>query len=871
MKEVYIVPHSHWDREWYLPFEHHRLRLVWLMDELLDTLEVNEEYKHFHLDGQTIVIDDYLEIKPHMKEKIIKYIGEGRLSVGPWYILQDEYLISGEANIRNMLIGYRESAKYGKVCKVGYFPDAFGNISQGPQILKGFGIDNAVFGRGINSVGFNNTVVSKTTVEEYPTELLWQSPDGSLVLGVFMANWYNNAMEIPENKEEAIEFLKNAIKNSTKLATTDRLLLMNGCDHQPPQVGLPEIIKQVQPLIGDVHLMQSGLENYIEDLKKDVGTLKTYEGEMNGQFTDGWWTLCNTASARVYLKQMNHESQSLLENYTEPVEVLAYINGKSYEKEMITHSWKKLLQNHPHDSICGCSVDEVHDEMVTRFNKTMQLSHALLDESLEYLFGERIIESIDVEKISFSVLNPSNWSRSGVVEVKIDVPNDQELKNPIVIDKDGNVVPASIVDKGVAFNYRLPKDKFRKVDYVHRYQLHVLVSDIPQLGMERFWLKSDDSELSFIGTDGDKAEADLPSLENDFFIININKNGSLVITDKETGKVYQDMNVYEDVGDVGNEYIFKSPEKDCIVTTKDSHALIEEVVKNSLKTVYKITQEISLPIKCDKKTSKRVEEMIKSTIITKVTLVSNVKRIDIKTTIDNRWEDHRFRALFPTGLESTYHYAHGQFDVIKRTNVPWEGWKNPSYCQKQRYFVDMNDGATGLMIANKGLAEYEILNNDTIALTLLRSVGELGDWGEFPTPGAQCIGEQTVEYSIIPHGGDWCESKAYREAYELNLPLIAKQEIDSTNYNETFPFAFSDDNIVVTAIKKCEERESIVARLYNISNDMISFSTSLTDLVNEVYEVNLNEGRLVKMDIKGKSMVNEIKGKEIKTYEYVLK
>ena len=156
---VHIISHSHWDREWYLPFESHRMQLVELFDNLFDLFENDPEFKSFHLDGQTIVLDDYLEIRPENRDKVQRYIDEGKLKIGPFYILQDDYLISSEANVRNTLIGQVECAKWGKSTQIGYFPDTFGNMGQAPQILQKSGIHVAAFGRGVKPIGFDNQVL----------------------------------------------------------------------------------------------------------------------------------------------------------------------------------------------------------------------------------------------------------------------------------------------------------------------------------------------------------------------------------------------------------------------------------------------------------------------------------------------------------------------------------------------------------------------------------------------------------------------------------------------------------------------------------------------------------------------------------------
>uniref|UniRef100_UPI0030B8F50F glycoside hydrolase family 38 N-terminal domain-containing protein n=1 Tax=Cohnella rhizosphaerae TaxID=1457232 RepID=UPI0030B8F50F len=162
---AHIVSHTHWDREWYMPYERHHVRLIELMDVLIDTLERDPDYRSFHLDGQTIILDDYLEVRPDMRERLTGLIREGRIAVGPWYVLQDEFLTSAEANVRNLLVGHRDAERYGPVAKIGYFPDSFGNMGQAPQLMRQAGIANAVFGRGVKPTGFNNAVSDSAAYE----------------------------------------------------------------------------------------------------------------------------------------------------------------------------------------------------------------------------------------------------------------------------------------------------------------------------------------------------------------------------------------------------------------------------------------------------------------------------------------------------------------------------------------------------------------------------------------------------------------------------------------------------------------------------------------------------------------------------------
>lgn len=860
MKTLHFVSHSHWDREWYMPFQNHRMKLVELMDSLLETLDNDESFKCFYLDGQVLVIEDYLEVKPEMKDKIKKYIAEGRIKFGPWFILQDEYLISAESNVRNMLYGLKQARRYGEPSRIGYLPDSFGNISQMPQIFNGFDIDNAVFGRGINPIGFNNEV-KESENEGYNSEVKWKSPDGSEVLGILMANWYSNGNEVPLEEKEAIEFINKKKKDAELFATTSHLLLMNGCDHQPVQTNIGQILEKVQPNFED-KLIHSNLVEYIKAVKSEVSNLKTVEGELNSQLTDGWWTLSNTASSRLYLKRLNYEAQTLLENYVEPFELFAWLEGKKYNDSFVWLAYRYLLQNHPHDSICGCSVDEVHEEMVIRFKNSMQNSNGLIHESLNYIFN---IDDKDLSKANIYVYNGLNWNRSEIAEVTLDIPQEENLNNIVVVDENNNEYPVDIEDKGVVFTYTLPKDSFRKVKYVHRYIVRFLACDIPCYGFKKFTIKEiDEKKKDNNITD----KNDSLSFENKFYKVVFNKDGSFNMLHKSTNKEYRNFNVYENGADVGNEYIYKAPENDIISTTRGKEAKIEKVKDTAVETVFKITQSINAPENWTKGENNCASEQMGSIEFETYVAMNPISpMVSIKVNILNNCKDHRVRTLFPTEIKSDYHYAESQFDVIRRNTTPWEGWKNPSNCQKQLKFVDVSDENKGLMVINKGLPEYEVLRDgkNTIALTILRCTSELGDWGDFPTPEAQCLGKNIAEYAIMAHEGNYIN--AYREAYNFNVGVKAVQSSNDINNNQLFNL--DSKTIVTSAVKKCEDRESMIIRLFNISDIEDTINVKLNKTVKEVYLVNLEEIRKEKLEIRNNSFVDKVGKKQIKTYEIV--
>ena len=872
MKKAHIISHTHWDREWYLPYEKHHMLQIEFMDTLIETLEKDEHYKSFHLDGQTIMIDDYLQVRPEMKERLTKLIQADRIFIGPWFILQDEFLTSSEANVRNLQVGHEMAKEYGKVAKVGYFPDSFGNMGQAPQILQEVGIDTAVFGRGVKPTGFNNQVGDGEAFESQYSEMYWESPDGSKVLGVLFANWYSNGNEVATTKEEAKAYWEKRLEDAKKYASTQHLLFMNGCDHQPVQTDLAQGIDVANDLYDDVTFVHSNFIDYINAIKEELPeNLKVIHGELRSQQTDGWYTLANTSSARVYLKQMNAKCQTLFEKVAEPLATMAYRYGMPYPHHLFNYGWKLLMENHPHDSICGCSVDEVHQEMVTRFMKAEHVALHIIDEARTFL-NERIsvapFKDINKEAIPFYVANTTGWERTGVVETTLDVYRkyfrEDKLANVVnavktltlpnykVIDETGAEIPATIEALPYHFDYDLPKDKFRQPHMGRRVKVTLEAESIPSFGWKTFALVPVE-EVS------EQIQADTTTFDNQWYTASVNPNGSLKVIEKESGKVFDQLGIYEDHGDLGNEYIHFTPVGEKAITTKDVVATTKVIEQTAFRTVIQVEHTLHIPksanevlaqeiadiIEFKDRKAQRVTETIPMVITTDYTFERATRAIKVKTSFNNQALDHRLRVCFESGIQTDVHHVDSIFEVAKRANTVDKAWENPCNAQHQQLFVNLHDETCGLTIANKGLAEYEILNGETIAVTLHRGVRELGDWGIFMTPEAQCLGEQTVEFAIIVHGQDYDAS--YKEAHHYVIPFTTGQlgAVDTTfETNETLPTSDSlmsvsaEAGIVWSALKVNKATGDIIGRWYNTSDSSKIFELEVTG---EVYKTNLLE------------------------------
>lgn len=867
-KVMHFISHTHWDREWYMSFEQHRFKLVEHMDTLMETLETNPDFKYFHLDGQIIILDDYLEIKPHMREKLIQYIQEGRLQIGPWYILQDEFLISGEANVRNLLRGIREGRKYGPVCMVGYFPDAFGNISQAPQILKGFGIDSAVFGRGVNPVGSNNTVLAGEN--RYNSEMIWQSPDGSQVLGVLFANWYHNAMEIPVDREAAVRYITAAKERAEAAAATPHLLMMNGCDHQPVQTNLSQVLDMLRQDFNQDELVHSNFNQYIEEVKKYSESFRVVEGELTSQQTDGWTTLVNTASSRIPIKQMNHLAQNLLEKWAEPLSTMAWMLGGEYRNNFLSKAWDYLMQNHTHDSICGCSVDEVYEEMTVRYKKSMAISQQVMIKAAAEIAAAINTTCFSEKDIPFIVFNPLGWKVDETVKILVDMDekDDVSLDSLWVRDSAGKVVPAEICDLGRIFVYKLPADSFRKTSYARRLEITLQAAELPPLGFRAYAVSRKARVLTATFEVGSR------HMENAWIRVDVEDNGSIRALCKDNGNVFSGLNVFEEMGDIGDEYNFIRPEQNLMVTTQYAEPEIR-IHKWSAGAVLEITHRLMLPIGADKQHNARLEEKREFVIKTHVSMDASSRRVDIATEFDNCITNHRLRVLFPTGSHSLVGYADGQFDIVERPIKPWIGWENPSNCQRQQAFAGLHDLEKGLLIANRGLPEYEVLQDDkhTLALTLIRGVAELGDWGEFPTPGAQCLGPQRVEYSIIPFAGEKELEKACRLAYQFNARPFAGIQTDRHEGILGTEYSFigiDGKNLVLSAMKKAEDRESAILRIYNPWKQAGILEIPRQQAFKEVFRTNLEEAREAPEPDTDSIIRVEIPSRKIITLEFTI-
>ena len=605
MLNIHVVSHTHWDREWYLTHEQFRFRLVALVDRLLDLLDADPDYKYFHLDGQTIVLEDYLEIQPEQEGRLRQAIRDGRILIGPWYVMPDEFLVSGESLVRNLLRGHRISREFGTPMPVGYLPDLFGHVGQMPQIWRQFGLDNTILWRGFGGAS---------------AEYWWDAPDGSRLLMMHLPpEGYCNATRIVFDPAVMMDRAKEKVDFERGRTRTGQALLMNGVDHVEPHTSIPALIEQLSAIPGQ-RAMHSTLPAYVAAVRQAVATdrppLETIVGELRSG-TDYANLLPGVLSARVYLKQQNAHVQTLLESYAEPLSVVAQglSPAFSYPSGQLRHAWKTLLQNHPHDSICGCSIDAVHEENMTRFARARQVGEAVVDLALDAI-GDAVPAPSSAGMIRAVAVNTDAVERAQVVDAFIDLPVDsaepwrkvdaQALDRPVTFWPREETVTGVTGPDGQRVEFQILGEEPLVTHVMSRYEtpwalnvrrLHVLwwTPSLPPCGYAAFDLA--------IGTPGNAAAAGRRLVgggekfaENERLKMSVNHDGTFEVSDKASGVTYHRVAALEDVGDVGDEYNYSPPAADRRITSAAARVTkVSRIGGGPLRAGLRVELELPLP------------------------------------------------------------------------------------------------------------------------------------------------------------------------------------------------------------------------------------------------------------------------------------
>ena len=830
MKNLYfVISHTHWDREWYRPFEEFRIQLTRLINNLFEILEENPDYI-FHLDAQTVVLEDYLEIYPENADKLKKWISSGNILVGPWYLQNDFYLTSGEATIRNLLIGTEIAERFGKCLNVGYAADQFGNISQLPQILGQFGIDNFIFGRG-----FKPQLTGKA-----PSEFRWVGADGSELLAIHMKDWYNNLQRLPDDAQKAFTLVEEVGKNFEGVAVTPYILCMNGVDHLEAQEDLLNVLEKVNGKYGEKRVFQTSMADYVDRVKTYIAengiSLYEHRGEMRQGGDNN--VLQGTLSSRHYLKVLNVAAQTMLENRLEPLYSMLELKGMkgSYPANFMKYLWKELLKNHPHDSICGCSRDEIHKHMEDRYLRIKEVGDRLLREGLELAAYHNGTACGNINDYSLVLVNTSSFELGGTVEARLVFPEKDGVRNFRITDKDGNNVPFA-----VRSYEKITQDVFSPINLPGHFPADCYNIYFFSDGAEPMSIKG--YKITKCGGEQPRqmcvTENDEKSIENEFFILTADNNGKISFKDKNSGRTAENLMEIEDSGDIGDAYRYAPCGEARFFGSVPARVTVTE--KNRFRSMLEVEKVISVPERYDFENRKRSDKNTEITVKLKFTLNAGEKMLRADYTVANTAEDHRLRLHIASDISANSFFADIPFDIIERRDGEIEP-DTVSNTHPDTSFAYIENGKERFAVFTAGAHECEKTNGNTLAFTLVRSTGVIDRSGgeQWKCPENQC--KRTVSGSLGISFMN-CGESCYKYAAMLKIPLIAhympcdqkkftggRTTVQGTNLLELFfrkdpyadvlidekpVFALSNKKLVISAFKQAESGNGYVLRIFN--------------------------------------------------------
>ncbi len=855
---AHIISHTHWDREWFLSSKYTDEWLIPFFNSLFNLMNKYPDYC-FVLDGQTLMIEDYLHQlskieRIEAKKKFKKYVSQSRLLIGPYYLQPDWRLVSGESLLRNIIIGHQMAQKLGKVMKVGWLLDNFGQISQAPQIHKGFDIDGVYLWRGI-----------EVTPGHFHSEYFWKSPDGSQVTSVYLLNSYRNAMRLAENSDIAQERIVSEVRKLSCFATTNNILLMNGYDQEMVPDDVLPLIRKVNADLKDIQLLQTTPEKYLKAVQKENPSLLTLKGtQNNGRYIS---VFPGTLSTRMYLKQMNRQCENQLIKWAEPMSSLLWAFGGEYPQQLMDFAWKKLLKNHPHDNICGVSIDDVHSDMEVRFKQSQEASEKIISQTLK-----TISDNIDTQHDqNLVVFNPSPWKRDGIVKVALKVKDDFSICE---------------VDTNKPIPYQIGRKRGELTD------VYFFVSSVPAVGYKTYYIHNEQVDVSLPGM----VTVSLKdyTMENKHIKVKIKSNGSIIVIDKETGCQYNAIAYFEDGADSGDTYNYSFPPEDTIITSLDSKARITLIEQGPLVAMFKIELSMDIPIALVKNRKRRSKITRRFPIVTFVSLEVNSPRVDFHTQLKNVTKDHRLRVVFPTFAGAKYSTSDRPFDVVDTpisfspypTRLPYNikqimiGAREsvPVTTLPLNSFVYLNDENRGAGLITLGLSEYEIIEEHKIALALFRAIGWLarddlltrvGDAGPMIfTPEAQCLRYCDFHYSFMPYH-DKTIGFLFKQAELFNTSLKAvstgKHRGMLENKKGLLWSESDNDGLVISAVKKGENEDKLIIRLFNPLEQEVRGVLTFNGKIQHAEINNLNEELKDESSTKDNSILLKVPAKKIVT------
>jgi mannosylglycerate hydrolase len=915
IKNIRVVSNTHWDREWRESFELTRQMLVKMMDKTIALLEDNADYRSFTLDGQCIPVEDYLEIRPENASRVKKLIRDGRLIIGPYYTLAEQFSISQEPLVRNLLWGRKKMQEYGSgTVTVAYTPSSWGQTGQYPQILADFGLSRVMFYRGISH-------------DEAPkAEYIWSAPDGTRLVasrfGIYARyNWYYYILrkstrsddhkdkkyiwgkfdEIPFRiadyfsgtnqgfhiKASDVTFDADAVKRGVAQmlseegphCSTDMFLGMNGNDLSAPHPLETAIMRCAAEQYKDLDIRHASLEEYWDELepKLDKQKLPVLTGERRSYLKTGLWTtlMPDTISARTDLKQKDFDVSTRLVYLAEPLASLASALGSAYPAGYLGKCWQYLLSNHTHDSNGGCAPDEVCKDMEYRYKKVYDISNIVTQDAMSYVAENLSPEGVAADAVQLIVFNSLPRPRDAIVALDIDIPFDPKANFVALSARQDPDVPCQLISCGASKQF--VDNMYDAPGFMDttKVRVHAQLTGIPALGYRVYTVKPEahtprHRQTMICGNN---------AMENACLKVVVNGNGTVDVTNKKTGRLYQGLNYLTDEGECGNAWVHERPVNDIRLNSLGVQATIGIVESGHLSSTIRVEYDVLVPAEGVAKSGRSEKKAILH-VTSSYTLEKDSHVLKVRTTVDNTAKDHVLRINLPTRLKTDRTWTDSHFDVLSHPiAVPDStGWLEEARgTHPLRTFVDLADGTDGLALFSKGVFEYEVLEDadTTLALTLIRACRVIQPIGPLPNTlpdlGIQSPGLQQYEYAFCFHEKGWSEAGILAQAAAYIAPVrpaISGRGKGSLPHEGSF-FSLQNTQLSVTCVKQAEDGNGIIVRLFNPLAEEQRAVFAFDRALKSAALTKMDESTISELEVDQGVVRCAVEAKKIRTFRFV--
>ncbi|MFA7693122.1 MAG: hypothetical protein GX117_11495 [Candidatus Hydrogenedentes bacterium] len=922
--KIHVISNTHWDREWLFNFQETRMQLVEFLDGLVETMEQHPDYRSFVLDSQSVPIEDYLEVRPEMREGIENLVKSKRLLIGPWYTCPEGFEVNGESLIRNLLVGHRVARSYGHVMKVGHTPFSYGQNSQMPQIYSGFGIKTMLFYHGVSQ-------------DQVPNEWIFEGADGTRILGSQMSsgaryNYYHGVYRpavtgktisereytwkeggLPFHRatseqalshyallEPVLKLDRERLRRSLlalrdaeiKVVTTRHLAFMMGHDSSIADPIEMEMIEAAKELLDGQEIVHGHYEEMIDAIYKEVpwDKLVVLRGERRvpKPMPIILHLYSDVLSSRTRMKYRSSLAEYLLQTRVEPFGVVAALNGAAHPGVLLDLAWKTMLRCHAHDSISGSGVDAIEEDVMNRLRQVLDIGQGLYTRSLAHIQRQVDTSHLADDAIVLTTYNPRPRKGREVVEGVVDLPWEGPRPRSQFCIRDvvtNEIIPmqcAARKPQWVIVNHAADATAMMQTE---RFKIYFEAESVPGLGYASYYVDRDGSFTTGSLVTG------FNTMENEWLRAVIRNDGTISLTDKERGTVYDDLHYFVDDGEAGHAWMHLRPAQDAAIDSRGFPVRIALVEDGPLLARYQIDYEMRVPSGLNENGGdpwQRLDgvgnqasrgSIEKPMIISSVvTLKKGARSLEVTTHFTNEAECHRLRLVLPTRRQGTSCHAESAFDVVVRETVfdedsVWHGAKGVTFPMQR--FVDVSDGDSGLAFISAGLREYEVTDDAerSIAVTLLRAyevqlTTVSHRWEEQPQMKlAQSPGYHEFSYRIYPHGGTFEEGGVLLEAeghvtpFELVQAGVSRGSLPPRHgYLDIQPEA-----VQMAAFKRSDADDGWILRLFNPTDKSVDACITLPSSFVRAQQVSLEEIAGAEVIIREGLLRLEIPAKKIVT------